>query len=114
MRKILMILAVITALVLGILGTSGIAMADKPEGPAVGPEGQNLCPAVGNETAALANGWFGGPIYSGDYTFNPGNNQAGTHANPNSYNTLNPDESPGPGGANSDWSPMWPGTYFED
>jgi hypothetical protein len=68
-----------------------------------------LCPAVGNETAADANGkgWNGLP--NENYTFIPGNNQAGEHANSNALNTLGPSESPGPGAGNSDWSPIWPG-----
>ena len=68
-----------------------------------------LCPAVGNATAAEANGKGWGPLPNDNFTFIPGKNQAGAHANENALNTLGPGESPGPGGGNSDWSPIWPG-----
>jgi hypothetical protein len=82
--------------------------AERPSGP-VGPGsgGPFLCPIVGNETAAAHNGQGWGMAYAG-YTFLPGNNQAGAHANWHSLNTLGPGESPGPGMGNSDWSPIWP------
>lgn len=39
----------------------------------------------------------------------PGKNKAGEKANPNAYNTKNPDDpTAGPGG-NPDFSPIWPG-----
>jgi hypothetical protein len=69
----------------------------------------HLCPAVGNETAAEHNGQGWGELPNDNYTFLPGNNQAGANANPNALNELGPGDSPGPGGGNSDWSPIWPG-----
>jgi len=100
---------VTVALVAGALfGTQAVAFAGPPEGPATGPNGEFLCPAVGNETAAAHNGQGWGGLPNGNYTFLPGNNQAGANANANALNTLDPASSPGPGGGNSDWSPIWP------
>jgi hypothetical protein len=112
-RRILVVAAVACA---AVLTTAGIASAAKPDGPATGPQGQFLCPAVGDGVIAAdaANGDHSevntGTINSGQQTFLPGNNQAGAHANDNSLNTDNPDTTAGPGGGNSDWSPIWPGT----
>ena len=40
---------VVLALAVGsIMLTSAVALADPPSGPATGPEGQFLCPAVGD------------------------------------------------------------------
>ena len=108
MRRIFMVLTVMIALILAIVGTGSIAMAAKPDGPVGGP-GPNLCPAVGNETAADHNGQGWGLLPFGDYTFLPGNNQAGAHANPNGYGAANPGDSTGPGNGNSGWGPIWPG-----
>ena len=99
----------------GLLIASGVAAAAQPDGPATGPSGQFLCPAVGDgvTNADAHNGANGvdntGTIASGQQTFLPGNNQAGAHANSNALNTDNPDTTAGPGGGNSDWSPIWPG-----
>jgi hypothetical protein len=101
---------VIAAFVMGaMVATQGAAFADKPDGPVIGP-GPFLCPVVGNETAAANNGqeWFG---VNAGLSFFPGNNQAGLHANYKAFNKLNPPFSPGPGGGNSDWSPIWPGDF---
>ena len=87
----------LSAVALG-LGSVGVAAADP-----------FLCPAVGNETAAEANGKGWGELPNDNYTFLPGKNKAGEHANSNALNTLGPGESPGPGNGNSDWSPIWPG-----
>jgi hypothetical protein len=92
----LRIIVAFSAVALG-LGSIGVAGADP-----------FLCPAVGNETAAQANGKGWGELPNDSYTFIPGNNQAGEHANENALNTLGPSESPGPGNGNSDWSPIWP------
>jgi hypothetical protein len=106
MKKLLRISLVLSILVIGVLATTSTVVADKPAGPHVGPPAF-LCPIVGNDTAATHNGqgWFG---VNAGWTFFPGNNQAGVHANPNSWNTLGPGASPGPGTGNSDWSPIWP------
>jgi hypothetical protein len=118
MRRALTVVVVMTALVLAIVGTGSIAMAAKPTGP-VGPGdgGAFLCPAVGNETAASHNGQGWGPLpeqFEGSYTFLPGNNQSGAHANPNGYGAENPDTSTGPGNGNSGWGPIWPGATLGD
>ena len=100
-----------------LLAAQGAAFAGPPEGPGVGANGEFLCPAVGNgvENADGHNGDNGvalindgNPIASGDYSFLPGNNQAGANADSKALNTKNPDASPGPGEGNSDWSPIWP------
>jgi hypothetical protein len=109
---------VTTPLALGIMfAVQGAAFASPSDGPGTGEYGEFLCPAVGNGVeiadghngdngVALINN--GDPIASGDFSFLPGNNQAGANADSKALNTLNPDASPGPGGGNSDWSPIWP------
>lgn len=107
-RRVRTVLVAATFVVGGMIATQGAALAD----PAFGPNGEFLCPAVGNETAAEANGRFGGlpgVEVDGKYTFLPGNNQAGANANSKALNTENPGEGNVPGGGNSDWSPIWPG-----
>ena len=109
MKKLLRISLVLSIVVVGVLATASTALAAKPLGP-VGPPPHDipfLCPIVGNETAAAHNGQGWGTALGG-YTFLPGNNQSGAHANPNSWNTEGPTESPGPGNGNRDWSPIWP------
>src|SRR5829696_378433 len=83
---------------------AGIASAAQPDGPATGPSGQFLCPAVGQGAPHAT-----GTLASGQQTFLPGNNQAGAHVDANALNTDNPGTTAGPGAANSDWSPIWPG-----
>lgn len=67
-----------------------------------------LCPAVGAGVLNHRPDAGSLPNTDGKYTFLPGHNQSGAHANPNSNNTLSPGETPGPGDGNSDWSPIWP------
>jgi len=116
MKKTLMVLTVLSLVVVSLLGTANIALAAKPDGP-VGSDpnytGPFLCPAVGNANAAAHNGKDWHELPSGDYTFLPGNNQAGAHANPNGYGAENPGTSPGPGNGNSGWGPIWPGDTLE-
>jgi hypothetical protein len=111
------VLVVATFVVGAMVATQGVAFASPSDGPAEGPNGEFLCPAVGDGVknadshngdngVALIND--GNPIGSGDFSFLPGNNQAGTNANSKALNTENPPDSPGPGGGNSDWSPIWP------
>lgn len=114
MSKMLRRLIVMSAIVIAFAAMQGVALAGPPDGP-VGPDdGVFLCPAVGAGVAnAYAhNGENGvsviGQIGSGAYSFLPGNNQAGAHANSESYNVDGPGDSPGPGGGNSYWSPIWP------
>jgi hypothetical protein len=115
MSKILRKLIVMSAIVVAFAAMQGVALAGPPEGP-VGPgDGAFLCPAAGAGvvTADAHNGVNGvdviGQLASGDYSFLPGNNQAGANANGTAYNPEGPGSSPGPGGGNSDWSPIWPG-----
>ena len=108
-------LAVLGVACAGVVATAGIASAAAPDGPATGPQGQFLCPAVGPgvANADVRNGDHvdndTGTIASGQETFLPGNNQAGAHADGSALNTDNPGTTAGPGGGNSDWSPIWPG-----
>ena len=113
-RRMQRTLAVVAVVAGSFAATQSIAMAAAPDGP-VGPaDGDFLCPAVGAgvEIADDHNGDNGvdafGPISSGDYSFLPGNNQAGAHANSQALNTEGPESSPGPGDGNADWSPLWP------
>jgi hypothetical protein len=92
-----------------ILTTAGSALAAAP--PVVGHgDGTTpfLCPAVGAGVLHHMPDAGALPNTDGKYTFLPGHNQAGAHANPNSFNTLSPGQTPGPGNGNSDWSPIWP------
>ncbi len=96
-------LLVMVGVVVGVLtAIQAAALAEEPF----------LCPAVGNETAATANGNFGA-LTDGKYTFLPGSNQAGANANINALNTQNPTPGNVPGDGHSDWSPIWPGDTFE-
>ena len=99
------ILAALAALAALLVFGTGSALAAAPG--VVGPgDGPFLCPSVG--AGYVNNHPDAGQLPSGDYTFLPGNNQAGAHANANALNTLPAGESPGPGDGNSDWSPIWP------
>jgi hypothetical protein len=105
LRKNIVRIALVLSLVLvGVFAMSGTALADQSN-----PDGNFLCPIVGNETAAAHNGqgWF--DVAAGK-SFFPGDNQAGAHANNNGVNTLGPGASPGPGDGNTEWSPIWPGS----
>lgn len=117
-RRMRHVLVIATLVVGGMVATQGAALAAPPDGPGTGPNGEFLCPAVGDgvENADSHNGDNGvalindgNPIASGDYSFLPGNNQAGANANSKALNTEGPGTSPGPGGGNSNWSPIWPG-----
>lgn len=108
-RRLLVVLGTVVGL---LMATQAVAWADPPP-TGVGDEGQFLCPAVGNETAAEANGKGWGALPNGNFTFLPGGNQAGAHVPDNALNADNPGASPGPG-HNPDWSPIWPGTAFDD
>jgi hypothetical protein len=107
MKTIFKAAIVWTIVLVVVIATSSIAMANPPEVVGHG-DGTTpfLCPAVG---AGILNHMpDAGEIPNGNYTFLPGHNQAGAYANPNSFNTLSPGQSPGPGNGNSDWSPIWP------
>jgi hypothetical protein len=118
MNKRVKQLIVTTPFAMGIIfAGQGAAFASPPDGPGTGEYGEFLCPAVGDgvKNADSHNGDNGialindgDPIASGDFSFLPGNNQAGANANSKALNTQNPDASPGPGEGNSDWSPIWP------
>ena len=103
-RSITRVLATLALSFAAMAATAGIASAAQPDGPATGPSGQFLCPAVGQGVPHAT-----GTLASGQQTFLPGNNQAGAHANANALNTANPGTTAGPGAGNSDWSPIWPG-----
>ena len=113
MRSTVRTLSLLVGIVTAVLAMQASALAAPPD--VVGPgDGAFLCPAVGHgvANADTHNGDHGvsviGQIGSGDYSFLPGNNQAGAHANPNGHNADGPVTSPGPGNGNSDWSPLWP------
>jgi hypothetical protein len=102
--RLAIMLAVAVLAALFVFGTS-TAFAAAPD--VVGPgDGPFLCPSVGQ--GVLNHRPDAGQLPNGSYTFLPGNNQAGAHANENALNTLPASQSPGPGGGNSDWSPIWP------
>ena len=109
-RKIISILLVLSLVIVGMLSTASMVAAGKSDGP-VGPGDDDafLCPWVGNANAAAHNGQ--GWIVIGDegqgWSFFPGNNQAGAHANPNSWNDVGPGASKGPSN-DINWSPIWP------
>jgi len=103
-KRLIKVMVVGTILALAIMGTGSVAMA----APAF------LCPVVGD-------GVLNADSHNGDNGVSaitppvgtsllPGKNQAGAKANWHAYNTLGPDASPGPGGGNSDFSPIWPPT----
>jgi len=88
-----------------VVGT-GAALADKPDYPyGAGGEAPFLCPSVG--AGVLHHNPEAGQIAGDRYTFLPGLNQAGAHANENALNPKGPGDSPAPGDGNSDWSPIW-------
>lgn len=73
-----------------------------------------LCPVVGDGVlvADAANGDNGVEAITPPVgtSLLPGKNKAGEKANPNAHNALPPsDPNAGPGGGNSDFSPIWPG-----
>ncbi len=115
MRRITRRLILLVAVVAAFAAMQGAALAAPGDGP-VGPDdGAFLCPAVGAGVAHAStvnsdNGVsaFDGTLASGDYSFLPGKNQAGANANGNAQNADGPETSQGPGGGNSDWSPIWP------
>ena len=114
MRTATRTIGLVFAIALALFAMQGSALASGPP-DVVGPaDGAFLCPAVGDgvANADAHNGDNGvsviGPIGSGDYSFLPGHNQAGANANPGAQNADGPGTSPGPGGGNSDWSPIWP------
>lgn len=99
--------AILAAAILALLAFSVAPAAAAAPNVVDGSEGTAfLCPDVG--AGVLNHRPDAGQLASGGYTFLPGHNQAGAHANPMSFNILGPGESPGPGGGNSDWSPIWP------
>lgn len=102
--------SVLVVLTMAAVLTTGVSAAFAVAPPVVGGEDGTafLCPAVGAGVLNHRPGAGVLPNTDGKYTFLPGHNQAGAHANPHSFNTLSPGETPGPGDGNSDWSPIWP------
>lgn len=103
-------IGVLAAVAMTAVLTTGAGTAFAVAPPVVGGEDGTafLCPAVG--AGVLNHRPDAGvlPNTDGKYTFLPGHNQSGAHANPHAFNTLSPGETPGPGDGNSDWSPIWP------
>lgn len=98
----LRLLIFLAALVIGLIGTSAIALANEPF----------LCPVVGD-------GVLNGDSHNGDNGVStisppvgtsllPGNNQAGTNSNANAHNTQGPGSTDSGSGGNPDFSPIWP------
>ena len=109
MRKAFRISITLVIVLVGVIASTTVALAAAP--PVVGHgDGTTpfLCPAVGSGVLNSPLGAGALPNTDGKYTFLPGHNQAGDHANPDSFNTLSPGQTPGPGNGNSDWSPIWP------
>ena len=101
MRRRLLKLIMVPVMATGLLvGGAAAASADEPF----------LCPVVGHGVAdapGRADAVINPPV---GYSFLPGNNQAGENANPNAWNADGPgNPDAGPGGGNSDFSPIWPG-----
>ena len=101
MRK-LRVLAATALIAVGLIGGTALVSADP-----------FLCPIVGAGVlnAAAGNGDNGLEAITppAGTSLLPGNNQAGAHANPSSYNSEGPgNPDAGPGG-NPDFSPIWPG-----
>ncbi len=83
-----------------------VAPAAAAAPPVVGDDGGAfLCVDAG---LGVLNNHGGNVLPSGGVTFLPGHNQAGAHADSNSYNADSAADSPGPGNGNTDWSPIWP------
>ena len=103
----------VLAVVLGvIMGTQATAFAAAPD-PAVGSNGEFLCPIVGDGvTNADSNNGDNGVSTIGPapgVSLLPGGNQAGTNANLNALNDLPPnDPDAGPGDGNSGFGAIWP------
>jgi hypothetical protein len=112
MRNVLRIGIVLALVITGVVATTSIVSAGPPQPPF-------LCPVVGDGNgqdlgvinADAKNGDHGvvairPPVGTSQL---PGKNQAGAHANPNAYNTKNPDDPTAGPGHNPEFSPIWPG-----
>ena len=103
----------VLALVLGgMVATQAAALADPPP-PAVGSNGEFLCPIVGdgvtNADAHNGDNGVSAIAPAPGVSLLPGGNQAGTNANSNALNDLPPnDPNAGPGGGNSGFGAIWP------
>ena len=116
MKKLIRISVILSLVVVGVLGTTSIALAAPPD-PVTGD--QFLCPVVGD-----GNGKGLGVLHASDVnndngvfaitppvgtSFIPGRNQAGDHAKyPNAFNEKGPDQVDAGPGHNRDYSPLWP------
>lgn len=111
-RHMRRILVVVVLAVGSVVATQAAALA-APPAPAVGSNGEFLCPIVGDgvthaESVNNDNGVSTIPPAPG-VSLLPGGNQAGTNANSNALNDLPPnDENAGPGGGNSGFGAIWP------
>jgi len=111
-KRVRHVLVIATLVVGGMVATQGAALA-VPPAPAVGTNGEFLCPIVGD-------GVLNADSHNGDngvstiapapgVSLLPGGNQAGTNANSNALNDLPPgDADAGPGGGNSGFGAIWP------
>ena len=111
MRKLIAVVALV--MVAGALfGSTVTASANGHTG--VGPNGEFLCPIVGDgvTNAASVNNDNGVSTIAPapGVSLLPGKNQAGNHANSNALNDSPPsDGNAGPGDGNSGFGAIWPG-----
>jgi len=110
-RHLRRILVVVVLAVGAVVATQAAALAAPP--PAVGTNGEFLCPIVGDgvTNADSKNGDNGVSTIAPapGVSLLPGGNQAGTNANSNALNDLPPnDPNAGPGGGNSGFGAIWP------
>jgi hypothetical protein len=115
MRKLIRVSLVLSLVVVGVLGTSSIALADPPD-VIDSSYDQFLCPVVGDGNgkglgvinADAQNGDNGVSAISPDVgtSLFPGHNQAGLKANENAYALGGPAAGAGPGHF-PEFSPIW-------
>jgi hypothetical protein len=110
-RHVKRTLAVLVLAVGAVVAVQAGALAAPP--PAVGANGEFLCPIVGEGVvnADSHNGDNGVVAISPapGTSLLPGGNQAGANANANALNDLPPsDPDAGPGGGNSGFGAIWP------
>ena len=111
-RQLRRVLVVLVLAVGAVVATQAGALAAPP--PAVGSNGEFLCPIVGDavrDVADVANGDNGVSAIAPapGVSLLPGGNQAGSNANSNALNDLPPnDPNAGPGGGNSGFGAIWP------
>ncbi len=110
-RHLRRVLVVLVLAVGAVVATQAAALAAPP--PAVGSNGEFLCPIVGDGVlnADSVNGDNGVSAITPapGTSLLPGGNQAGANADSNALNDLPPgDASAGPGDGNSGFGAIWP------